>query len=143
MKEVLILDDEPLIARMVAQYLGFVLKDAAVLTASNGLEGLEILNRRHIDLALTDLNMPVMDGLTFINIAKESFPELSLMVMTGCETEAIEGDLRMLGVKRVFRKPFRFEDMGTSIVSELEQKSVAAGSPAPDSGLKCVGSLFR
>lgn len=63
-KTVLIVDD----SISIRQVLGFTLKHAGftVLEGSNGQEGLTKLDGQRIDLVITDLNMPVMDGITFI-----------------------------------------------------------------------------
>lgn len=60
----LIVDDSASIRSMVA----FTLKEAGftVLEGGNGQEGLDLLGRAKVDLIITDLNMPVMDGITFI-----------------------------------------------------------------------------
>jgi two-component system, chemotaxis family, chemotaxis protein CheY len=63
-KTVLIVDDSNTMRQMVA----FTLQQAgfAVLEGSNGQEGLTKLASQRVDLIVTDLNMPVMDGITFI-----------------------------------------------------------------------------
>ena len=42
----------------------------AVLTATNGEEGITIFNRYHPDIIIADINMPIMDGLTMIELVK-------------------------------------------------------------------------
>ena len=53
------------------------------LTATNGREGLEILQERPLDIALTDLIMPVMDGIAFLQEAKKLNPSISVVMITG------------------------------------------------------------
>ena len=63
-KRVLFVDDSATIRQMV----GLTLEQAGFTTfeGSNGEEGLQQLAARHVSLIITDLNMPVMDGLAFI-----------------------------------------------------------------------------
>ena len=63
-KTVLVVDDAPTIRQLVS----FTLKDEGyeVITAANGKEALEKLNGGAVSLVLTDLNMPEMDGISFI-----------------------------------------------------------------------------
>jgi two-component system chemotaxis response regulator CheY len=67
-KKVMIVDDSPVMRQMVS----FTLREAGfeVLEAENGQDALTKLNGQKLDLILTDLNMPVMDGLTFIRSAR-------------------------------------------------------------------------
>lgn len=63
-KSVLVVDDSASIRQLVA----FTLKEAGfdVVEGSNGQEALDQLEKSKVDLIITDLNMPVMDGITFI-----------------------------------------------------------------------------
>jgi two-component system chemotaxis response regulator CheY len=64
----LIVDD----STSIRQILGFTLREAGfvVLEGINGSDGLAALEGKRVDLIITDLNMPVMDGLTFIRAAR-------------------------------------------------------------------------
>jgi len=67
-KRVLIVDDSPTMRQMVS----FTLREANfdVLEAENGQDALKKVEGQKFDLILTDLNMPVMDGITFIRNAR-------------------------------------------------------------------------
>ena len=83
--KVLIVDDNSKMRETISMWLaeeGF-----ETLLASNGQEGLEILKREPLDIALTDLVMPVMDGLAFVREAKKYDPALSIIVITGNATK--------------------------------------------------------
>jgi two-component system chemotaxis response regulator CheY len=68
-KTILVVDD----SNSIRQMLTFTLQDAgfAVVQGSNGQEGLSMLQSHKVDLVITDLNMPVMDGITFIREARK------------------------------------------------------------------------
>lgn len=68
-KTILVVDD----SNSIRQMLTFTLQDAgfAVIQGANGQEGLSALKDRKVDLVITDLNMPVMDGITFIREARK------------------------------------------------------------------------
>jgi len=68
-KKVLIIDDSSLMRQMVS----FTLREASfeVLEAENGQQALQKVDGQSFDLIITDLNMPVMDGITFIRKARE------------------------------------------------------------------------
>jgi two-component system chemotaxis response regulator CheY len=67
-KTVLIVDDSMAMRRMIA----FTLESSgfSVIQGSNGVEGLERLNEHPADLIIADVNMPVMDGITFVRHAR-------------------------------------------------------------------------
>jgi two-component system chemotaxis response regulator CheY len=67
-RRILIVDDSVMVRQMVS----FTLKQAGfdVVEAENGKEGLDALGRQPVDLIVTDLNMPIMDGITFIGNAR-------------------------------------------------------------------------
>ena len=82
--KILIVDDNSKMRETISMWLaeeGF-----ETLQASNGLVGLEILKREPLDIALTDLVMPVMDGLAFVREARKCAPALSIIVITGNAT---------------------------------------------------------
>ncbi|MBM3236960.1 response regulator [Candidatus Poribacteria bacterium] len=80
-KTILIVDDVPDIRLMMEDYL---LDKYEVLTASNGVEALEIIveNRDNIDLVITDIRMPRMDGMSLLKEIKTHYPEIGVMMIT-------------------------------------------------------------
>lgn len=101
---VLIVDDDRTIVRLCQR----VLERASyqVFTALDPLDALKILERQHVDLLLSDIRMPVMDGFELIMRAKQIQPNLPVLVMTGYGSidnaiEALHG-----GVEGLILKPF-------------------------------------
>ncbi|CAM4107889.1 response regulator [Paenibacillus alkaliterrae] len=86
MYKVLIVDDEPEIRqglRLKADWDELGLRIAG--EASNGMEAMEQLENEAFDIVITDMNMPVMDGMSFLNECRKLYPELRLIVITGYE----------------------------------------------------------
>lgn len=86
MYRVLIVDDEPEIRqglrlKIDADKLGLELAGEA----SNGVEALERLEDEAYDIVITDMNMPVMDGVSFLEACRERHPDVRLVVITGYE----------------------------------------------------------
>ncbi len=120
MKNILVIDDDAFVLHAIARYLRQCLNDSRIFTASNGLEGLEVMKDRAVDLVLTDLNMPFMNGFTFIEQARKEFPSLPIFVMTASSLIGLEEDLRARGVARCFEKPFSYDEMKYAIARELK-----------------------
>jgi CheY-like chemotaxis protein len=83
MPRVLIADDEESMRRLVARAIA--MDGHATVTAEDGAEALEILTREQgaFDLLLTDIQMPVMDGIALALAAARDFPDLKILLMTG------------------------------------------------------------
>jgi two-component system capsular synthesis sensor histidine kinase RcsC len=120
------LDDNKSILDVLALSLRTYLKGCSILTASNGASGVEFLKARKVDLILTDLDMPVMNGYVFLEHAKEIQPDAPLFVMTGDCTHDIAERLRSLGVRWCIEKPFNFDELTRRISEELKRDSPTA-----------------
>ena len=83
MARILIAEDEDAIRGMVARAL--LLDGHDVMTANDGAEALEVLTREHgaFELLLTDIRMPVMDGIALALAAARDYPDLIILLMTG------------------------------------------------------------
>ena len=83
MPRVLIADDEDSMRSLVARAIA--MDGHAIVTAEDGAEALEVLSREPgaFDLLLTDIQMPVMDGIALALTAARDFPELTILLMTG------------------------------------------------------------
>src|SRR5438046_10763696 len=83
MPRVLNADDEVSMRALVARAIAMDGHD--IVTAQDGAEALEILTREQgaFDLLLTDIQMPVMDGIALALSAARDFPNLKLLLMTG------------------------------------------------------------
>lgn len=79
--KILIVDDDENITRYLLRVLrisGYEIK-----VANSGKNGLEIINREHIDLIISDMLMPEMSGNTFLSIIKKSYPDIIRVILSG------------------------------------------------------------
>jgi len=82
--------------------------DASFETAVNGKEALAIMSKMKIDVVVTDINMPIMDGLDLIENINKLYPSIQVIVMSAhTEAEYIQ-KAHDLGVKDYLIKPFDF-----------------------------------
>ena len=105
----LIIDDSSVMRKIVERSLrqaGIELKE--VLEAGNGVEALAVLGRTTVDLILSDINMPVMDGLEFVRQlqgVQQAKPTPVVMITTeGSESNVMQA--LSLGARGYIRKPF-------------------------------------
>ena len=120
MKHVLIVDDEEqLLLTMQAGFESY--KDRfQVLTARNGKEATALLASTRINLVVTDLKMPEMDGIELLSFLKNNFPEIPAIVMTAFGTPEIENGLLHTNMIRMLEKPVDFDELTQLILSLLE-----------------------
>jgi excisionase family DNA binding protein len=118
---VLIVDDEQAVRELLAKTLS---TDYEVDTAPDGPTAIEHLQQTEIDLLITDLKMPGMDGLSVIREARRKVPDLPVIIITGFSTEASAVEAINLGVSGYLTKPFRLNRV-------LAAAARALGEPAP------------
>ncbi|MGE4559319.1 MAG: response regulator [Desulfobulbus sp.] len=110
MKRILVVDDEAQIRTMLTQMLE--LEGYTVHTAENGEEGLTLVGRYAFDLVITDMIMPVKDGLKFIMELVRDYPDLKILAISGGGAIKAERYLTMagyLGDIATLEKPFKRE----------------------------------
>ena len=103
---VLVVDDVEGVRGLIADALA-TNPDLDVALAADGPSALELLKSRVVDLLITDLKMPGMDGLTLVRKAREHKPDLPVVIITGVPSEASAIDAVNLGVSGYLLKPFR------------------------------------
>ncbi len=92
---------------MILRLASEALKDGfKVLTALNGKQAIQILNSSTVDLVLTDLKMPVMDGYELLSYISRNYHNIPAIVMTGFGSPEIARQLKQKGVLHYIEKPF-------------------------------------
>ena len=108
---ILIVDDEVSILGIASQIL--LAFGYRVLTAGDGVGALASCaeNAADLQLMITDMDMPIMDGLATIRVVRKLAPRLKIIVMSGAENEGRVSELASLGASTFRRKPFNAEQL--------------------------------
>ncbi len=104
---ILVVDDSTSVCKMVESALR--LKGYAVVTAADGMEALEALERDQFNLVMLDINMPRLDGLSLLKIvrARPEWADLPILMLTTEGQEADRDRALALGATDYMIKPFK------------------------------------
>jgi two-component system NtrC family response regulator len=118
MHTILIVDDEPNYLIVLSELLAD--EGYETLTADNGQQGLEIAKNADIDLVITDMQMPGMDGLTLLNALKELNSALPVIMMTafGEVDKAVKA--MQAGAYNYLTKPFNNDELVANIKKSID-----------------------
>ena len=119
MKNVLIVDDEKPFLLSVTDGLAAYAKDFAVLTAINGKEAIKVLGSSEVNLVVTDLRMPKMDGFELLAHMSGNYPDIPVIVMTAYGTPEIEERLQKMGTFHYLEKPLDLNVLADKITDAL------------------------
>lgn len=122
MHKVLIVDDEIRLLQSIEAGLTSYKERFQVLTAVNGHEAIDILQQAKIDLLVTDLRMPVMDGFELLAHVSGAYPFMPSIVMTAFATPEIEEKVNSTGTSRLLEKPIEFDRLAEAILEGLQQE---------------------
>jgi two-component system, cell cycle response regulator CpdR len=119
MSRILIADDEESMRTLVARAIA--MDGHATVTAEDGAEALEFLSREPdgFDLLLTDIQMPVMDGIALALAAARDFPGLTILLMTGFAAQRERASGLNAIVHDVVTKPFSVAEIRAAVANAL------------------------
>lgn len=92
-----------------------------VTLASDGLEGLERLAVEPFDILITDINMPRMDGLTLLREAKQRYPHILTIIITGYGSLESAIEAIRQGTYDYMQKPFKIEELAVTTRNAIEK----------------------
>jgi two-component system, chemotaxis family, chemotaxis protein CheY len=121
----LIVDDSSVMRKIVERSLRQAGIDLAeVREASNGAEGLGVMNEASVDLILCDINMPVMDGIEFLRqlqgVQNAKGVPVVMITTEGSESHVVQA--LSVGARGYIRKPFTPEQVKEHVIPLLEDK---------------------
>jgi len=121
MKNVLIVDDEILFLQSLQEGFRAYAKDFNVILAEHGAKAIASLDSMQVDLVVTDLKMPVLDGFELLAHMSRHYPQIPTIVMTAFgKTPEMENKLEYFGVSQYVEKPVDYRKLASLILSELK-----------------------
>jgi CheY-like chemotaxis protein len=114
-KTILLVDDEEAFLLSLADGIGVLDKTLRTILATDGAMALDMLCHRDVDLLITDIKMPGIDGFELLQRVGVSHPDLQTMVMTSVGSPELESRARGLGIRGYFEKPLDLDDLVAAI----------------------------
>lgn len=104
-ESILVVDDEPQLRTLIQEIL--TAKGYRVLTATNGIDALEVLDKNAIDLMLSDIIMPKMNGYLLVEKAQKLYPQLKILLASGFQGNQADNKLKL--DEAIIEKPYENE----------------------------------
>lgn len=108
-KNILLVDDSSTMRKIIGRSLrqaGIVFEN--IFEAADGLEALEVLEKENIDIVLSDINMPNMDGISFLRekAERDNMKDIPVLMISTETGDDIIGEAKSLGAVGALKKPF-------------------------------------
>lgn len=120
----LFVDDEPALRELMAERLSD--RGFEVVTSESGEKAIELLDQFAFDIVVTDLRMPGIDGAAVIDAARERYPGIVAIVITGYGTVKDAVDAIKRGASDFIAKPFQFEELMHVLQKSIEQRRLTS-----------------
>jgi len=118
---ILLVDDEPDLCSIIAEW--FRREGCHVLVAEDGAQALQIISANRIDVVVSDVRMPVMDGITLLKRVKESGYKSSVMFVSGFTDVIKPRESYDLGVEAVMSKPVERRHLIAAVTRILAERN--------------------
>lgn len=127
MYNILIVDDEKIERNGIKYLLGKLNEEFDIIEASNGKQALEYIKENEIDILLTDIKMPFMDGLELITEVSRLYPKIKAVIFSGFNEFEYAKSAVKLGVVDYILKPVdpsEFDNTMDKVLKELEEERI-------------------
>ncbi len=108
-KLILVAEDEEIERKLLVEVLETLGYEVA--QAKNGSEALNIMTQKPVDLILTDIHMPEINGLELLRRVREQGNNLPVIVMTGFDAKEAEKSTKLYNAAALLLKPFRLQEL--------------------------------
>jgi len=126
---ILIVEDEQIARDNLAHVISKEGYDA--ITAKDGFEATQLINKHHFDIILTDLKMDKIDGMGVLESAKNKDPDIEVIMITGYATVSTAVTAMKKGSFHFITKPFKVEEIRSVIKQALNKKKGQIESKGP------------
>ncbi len=116
---VLVVDDDPTMLELLSHGLSRDKNLYEVICTSSAKEAIDIIERIHISLVVSDVRMPVMSGLDLMAKIRKRWPHIKVILITGHSSQKLRKDIKKSGCLNFFEKPIKTKQLREFIKREL------------------------
>ena len=126
---ILVIDDDPMIRSLLSKY--FTVKGHQVMEAEDGAHGIGLATHSHPDVVILDIEMPVLDGYSTLNILRQStrIPEIPVVILTARTDADLRFDCEQAGCTDYITKPFDMDHLNQTVDARLKAGGVEQAQP--------------
>lgn len=124
-EKILIVDDDEGVREMLADF--FDVLGYQSIVASNGQEGLGMLDQHDVSLVISDIKMPVMDGIEMLKRIKKKRADLDVIMITGYGPEYSWKSVKEAGAADYVSKPFNIDVIEKKVRSLMDKRATQRG----------------
>ena len=117
MAQILLAEDEDTVREFVSRVL--VMHGHSVIEARDGAKAVELMNQHHFDLLLTDIVMPIMDGISLALKVRATRPDVPIILMTGYANESQRAHNLSVLIEELLSKPFNKDELIAAVNKAL------------------------
>lgn len=125
MARVLVVEDEESVREFVSRVL--TMHGHSVLMAHDGAEAVEMMDKNHFDLLLSDIAMPFMDGISLALKVRATRPHVPILLMTGYADERQRAHNLSLLIEGLLTKPFNMDQLLSAVTNALAESRAQLG----------------
>lgn len=137
MNTVLIVDDDAQILTIIKESLKKYRNRFQIITVRDGLAAIKALQKRHFSAVVTEIQMPIVNGLVLLAYISKNCPNIPCIIMTGHGTPHLKKQLQQLS-SHYIEKPFEITELAQAILSVLGEQEIVRGTL---NGVSVVGFL--
>src|SRR4030043_503416 len=121
-RKVLVVDDEETLTWSMTKTLDKDKGRYELIITNTGTDALQIIEKTPIDLVVTDIRMPDINGLDLLSWIREKYPSTKVIIMTAYGSPEVQKEATRRGSYYYIEKPFEISDIRTLILKALEEK---------------------
>lgn len=120
-KTIVVADDESMQCEILSQIISQMIPEAQIFSCSNGAEAYEIIRERSVDVLVTDIRMPEMDGMMLIEKVSKEFPGVKTLLISAYQEFEYARNAIKFGVFDYLVKPFHMDTI-EKLLERIDEK---------------------
>ena len=128
MIRIIVVEDDPMVAQLNADYLDRIEGVRVTGVFANGLEALEYLKKNPVELAVMDVYMPICSGMELLRQIRSTGIQTAVIMITAATEMAVVDEALLLGIVDYLIKPFSYDRLRDSVTRYRDKLSLRQGA---------------